>query len=121
MRIWDLITGLAIYDVPIQESEPEGFTACYLLKKHEIVILGGHRGNLLLFHIPSKLIHMKSELLHEGIITHICSLQEKLILTGSWDKTMKVSNWHTGQVLQTIRIHNDWVTAIIIYNQSNGI
>ena len=90
MKIWDLLNGATIYNVPVPQIEPYGFYSSYLVNQ-ELVILGGGRGNLVIFNLERKQFILDYQL-HKKPITQICKLNENQIMTSSIDKNIKISN-----------------------------
>ena len=113
IKIWDLIHGTTIYNAPHPQIEPSGFRSSYLYNQG-LLMLGGYRGNLVIFELETKQ-YIQSYKLHELCITQICMLNDIQLLTATcYDNTINISNWKTGNILRSIKQQEDCITSILI-------
>ena len=116
LKIWDLVSGLTIYNTS-SHIEPSGLYVAYLINL-QLVLLGGVWGHLLVFNLEKK-IFINNYKLHEQVILQIQRLNQDQIFTVSDDKTMKISNWETREIICTIQQDIGKVMSIIIVDDEN--
>ena len=115
VKVWELRgkETTTIKDIPPHKQEEEGFICGLGISGTKGVLLGGFKGNLMLFDVTSYLLSPLIHNLHQGWITQIKELKQDIYVTCSGDKSIKIVNVATKKVLQTLLGHTSYVNSIL--------
>ena len=116
VKVWELRgegTVNTLNDIPSPQQEEYGFICGLGMSGTKGILLGGHKGNLMLLDLTSYVITPLIHQLHQGQIRQIKELKDDVYITCSWDKSIKIVNVVTKKVLQTLLGHTDYVRSIL--------
>ena len=116
LKIWRLENGETLINIPPVKEAPFGFRASCMLSGGRIVLgeaNNAHRGNIVIFDVESAQF-IRTHSVHEGSIIQIVKGKEGQIITCSWDKSLKMINVHTGEVIAKYLKHEGWVWSVLV-------
>ena len=116
VKVWVLRwngTGNILENVPTPEQEGIGFRCGLWIAGTKGVLLGGFGGNLMLFDVTSYALSPLIDNLHRTVIAQIKELKDDIYVTCSMDKSIKIVNVVTRNVLQTLLGHTGSVLPIL--------
>ena len=113
LKIWEL-EGDTLINIPPPKEAPFGFLASCLLSGGKVVLGSGSQGgNILIFDVESAHF-LNAHSVHEDAIWQIREGKEGEIITCSSDKSLKLIDVHTGEVITTYIAHQDEVDSVIV-------
>ena len=115
LRIWGLENGETLINIPPVKEAPVGFSASCMLSGGRIVLEEANedRGNIVIFDVESAQF-IQTHSVHERSIWQIVKGKEGQIITCSSDKSLKLINVHTGEVIAKYLKHQDWVFSLLV-------
>ena len=115
LRIWGLENGETLINIPPVKEAPFGFSASCMLSGGRIVLgeANDNRGNIVIFDVESAQF-IQTHSVHEGTIWQIVKGKEGQIITCSADKSLKLINVHTGEVIAKYLKHQDRVFSVLV-------
>ena len=115
LKIWRLENGETLINIPPVKEAPYGFRASCMLNGGRIVLgeVNADRGNILIFDVENGQF-IRTHSVHEGSITQIVKGKEGQIITSSRDKSLKMINVHTGEVIAKYLKHQHWVFSVLV-------
>ena len=115
LRIWGLENGETLINIPPVKEAPFGFMTSCMLSGGRIVLgeNNADRGNIVIFDVESAQF-IQTHSVHEGSIWQIVKGKEGQIITCSSDKSLKLINVHTGEVIVKYLKHQDMVFSVLV-------
>ena len=115
LRIWGLENGETLINIPPVKEAPWGFSTSCMLSGGRIVLgeINDDRGNIVIFDVESAQF-IQTHSVHEGAIFQIVKGKEGQIITCSLDKSLKLINVHTGEVIAKYLKHQDMVWSVLV-------
>ena len=115
LRIWGLENGETLINIPPVKEAPVGFIASCMLSGGRIVLgeANPNRGNIVIFDVESAQF-IQTHSVHEGAIWQIVKGKEGQIITCSADKSLKLINIHTGEVIAKYLKHQSYVYSVLV-------
>ena len=113
LKIWEL-EGDTLINIPPHKEAPFGFFASCLLSGGKVVLGDASTlGNILIFDVESAHF-LNAHSVHEHAIRQIREGKEGEIITCSFDKSLKLIDVHTGEVITTYIAHQDIVWSVLV-------
>ena len=120
LKIWRLKNGETLINIPPVKEAPYGFCASCMLSGGRIVLgeaNNAHRGNIVIFDVESTQF-IRTHSVHERSVIQIVKGKEGQIITCSRDKSLKMINIHTGQVVTKYLKHEEFVwSALVLFKE----
>ena len=115
LRIWGLENGETLINIrPVKEA-PYGFGTSCMLSGGRIALGedNADRGNILIYDVESAQF-VQTHSAHEGDIWQIVEGKEGQIITCSSDRSLKLIDLHTGEVVAKYLAHQDYVFSVLV-------
>ena len=115
LRIWGLENGETLINIPPVKEASVGFSTSCMLSGGRIVLgeINEDRGNIVIFDVESAQF-IQTHSVHEGGIFQIVKGKEGQIITCSDDKSLKLINVHTGEVIAKYLKHQEPVLSVLV-------
>ena len=115
LKIWGLENGESVINIRPVEEAPYGFFASCMLSGGRIALgeANNKGGNIVIFDVESAQFILTHSV-HESSIFQIVNGMEGQIITCSLDKSLKLINLHTGEVILKYLKHQYWVRSVLV-------
>ncbi|WP_438710603.1 WD40 repeat domain-containing protein [Aquimarina muelleri] len=90
----------------------EIITSLLVNKEQNIIYAGDCKGTLHIINILSK--KTRTIDLHESIITDMCLVENKYLVSSSWDRKIKITNIDSFKILKNLIGHKDYIFSLTL-------
>ena len=118
LKLWEFKTLKTLYNVQPPEDEEYGFSAVSILDV-ERVLLGGTKGTIKVFNYELNNFERSFHQVHSEWVYQIQIVSHAHALSCSGDRTLKLFNFHTGEVDKVMEGHTQPVCSFVCIFQGD--